>query len=132
MAAPARHQVTVLGFTDRVPALLQAADLVVTKPGGLISSEALASGTPMLITDPTPGEEQQNKDYLLENGAAAVAQNLETLAFKIDRLLESPENLESIGVNARRLARPLAAESIARFALEWLSNAKSSARANSR
>ena len=65
---PPRHRAVVLGFTDAMHELMAVADLVVSKPGGLTTSEALASGAAMVIVNPIPGQEARNSDYLLEQG----------------------------------------------------------------
>ncbi len=58
------------GFTDKVDLMMDAADCIVTKPGGLTTSEALAKGLPMIIANPIPGQEDRNLEFLLNNGAA--------------------------------------------------------------
>ena len=68
---PPRHRAHVVGFTDQMDELMAAADLVVSKPGGLTTSECLASGAVMVIVNPIPGQETRNSDFLLERGAAA-------------------------------------------------------------
>ena len=95
------------------------ADVVVSKPGGLTTSEALACGTAMAVVNPIPGQESRNSDYLLENGAALKINNLATLPFKLDGVLADPKRLAQLQRNARRLGRPKAAFEIARHALEW-------------
>src|SRR5205807_2710042 len=90
---PARHQTKLFGFTDQIDELMAAADLVVSKPGGLTTSETLARGAAMVIVNPIPGQESRNSDYLLENGAAIKVNNLATLAFKVTELLRQPERL---------------------------------------
>jgi processive 1,2-diacylglycerol beta-glucosyltransferase len=67
---PRRHRAKVMGFTTEIDELMAAADVVVSKPGGLTTSEVLARGAAMLIVNPIPGQESRNSDYLLENGAA--------------------------------------------------------------
>lgn len=118
MAPPARHQVKVLGFTKEIDELMQAADLVVTKPGGLTTSEVLAREAVMVIVNPIPGQESRNSDYLLENGAAIKVNNAATLPYKIDRLLEEPAYLQRLRENVRCIARPQAAFAIVTSALE--------------
>ena len=76
-----------LGFTTTVERVMTAADLVVTKPGGLSVSECLAKRKPMLLVSPIPGQEERNADYLLEAGAAVKAVDAATLVFKLGRLL---------------------------------------------
>jgi processive 1,2-diacylglycerol beta-glucosyltransferase len=91
---------------------MAAADLLVGKPGGLTTSEALARGLPLVIVNPIPGQEERNADHLLEEGAAIRCNNLPVLAYKIDRLLDDPGRLDALRRGARRLARPTAAADI--------------------
>jgi processive 1,2-diacylglycerol beta-glucosyltransferase len=111
--APSRHAVAVLGFTTEMDELMSAADLIVGKPGGLTTSEALAKGVVMVVVNPIPGQEERNSDHLLEEGAALRCNNLPTLAYKIDRLLDDPKRLERMRANVRRIARPRAAFDVA-------------------
>ena len=62
--------------------------------------------------NPTPGQEERNADYLLEEEAAIRGNNLPALAWKIDRLLDDPSRLETFRTNARRIARPHAARDV--------------------
>jgi processive 1,2-diacylglycerol beta-glucosyltransferase len=101
-----------LGFTTTVERAMTAADLVVTKPGGLSVSECLAKGKPMLLVSPIPGQEERNADYLLEAGAAIKAVDGATLAFKLGRLLVQPERLRAMSEAAHRTARPQAARDV--------------------
>ncbi len=63
----------LFGYTKMVNTMMDAADLLITKPGGLTSSEALAKGLPMIITNPIPGQEERNARYLLKHGVAEEA-----------------------------------------------------------
>src|SRR5262249_17446931 len=90
---PARHHATILGFTDKMDELMGLADLVMSKPGGLTTSEALARGVAMVIVNPIPGQESRNSDYLLERGAAIKVNNLATLPHKIESVLDQPDRL---------------------------------------
>jgi processive 1,2-diacylglycerol beta-glucosyltransferase len=127
MVPPARHRVKVLGFTKEIDELMQAADLVVTKPGGLTTSEVLAREAVMVIVNPIPGQESRNSDYLLENGAAIKVNNAATLAHKIDKLLETPARLERLRENVRRIAQPRAAFDVVTSALALIGEASRAA-----
>ena len=118
IAFPERHRTHVLGFTTEIHELMAAADVVVSKPGGLTTSEVLASGAAMAIINPIPGQESRNSDFLLENGAAIKLNNLSTVPYKLTALLREPKRLTTIKSNARRLGRPHAAFDIARHALK--------------
>ena len=114
---PARHRAVVMGFTDKIDELMAAADVVVTKPGGLTSSEVLARGAAMAIVNPIPGQESRNSDYLLEHGAAIKINNAATLPLKLGELLQDEKRLAALKRNARRIARPQAAFDVATHAL---------------
>jgi processive 1,2-diacylglycerol beta-glucosyltransferase len=115
--APKHHRVQLLGFTDQMDQLMAAADVVVSKPGGLTTSETLARGAAMVVVNPIPGQESRNSDYLLENGAAIKINNLPTLSMKLSALLAEPSRLQQLKDNARRIARPQAAFDVAVRAL---------------
>lgn len=101
-----------LGFTTTVERVMTAADLVVTKPGGLSVSECLAKGRPMLLVSPIPGQEERNADYLLEAGAAAKAMDGATLAYKLGRLVADRARLAAMSEAAHRIATPHAARDV--------------------
>jgi processive 1,2-diacylglycerol beta-glucosyltransferase len=122
---PGRHRTKLYGFTDQIDELMTAADLVVSKPGGLTTSETLACGAAMVIVNPIPGQESRNSDYLLENGAAIKANNLPTLSHKITALVRNPERLAQLKTNARRLGRPRAAFDVVKRSLELLAGSVS-------
>jgi processive 1,2-diacylglycerol beta-glucosyltransferase len=114
---PRRHKAAIFGFTDKIDELMNVADIVVSKPGGLTTSETLARGAAMAIVNPIPGQEIRNSDYLLESRAAIKINNLPTAKMKLQALLSDPVRLEELKANARRLARPRAAFDIANLAL---------------
>jgi len=101
-----------LGFTTTVERVMTAADLVVTKPGGLSVSECLAKQRPMLLVSPIPGQEERNADYLLESGAAIKAVDGATLVFKLAKLMAEPARLAAMSAAAARIARPDAAADV--------------------
>jgi processive 1,2-diacylglycerol beta-glucosyltransferase len=117
LVAQAGPRVRVLGFTTEMHEWMAAADLLVTKPGGLTTAEALARGLPMVLVNPIPGQEERNADALLESGAAVKANTRETLAWKVDSVLGSPERLAALRAAALRAAHPRAAFDVARWAL---------------
>jgi processive 1,2-diacylglycerol beta-glucosyltransferase len=102
----------VLGFTDRMHELMHAADLSVGKPGGLTSSEALASGLPMAILNPVPGQEERNSDHLLEWGVAIRLNSPESIRWRIRSLLADQRRLEAMREAAKRRASPFAADAV--------------------
>jgi processive 1,2-diacylglycerol beta-glucosyltransferase len=119
--SPDHHRRLILGFTDRMDELMAAADVIVSKPGGLTTSEALCRGAAMVVVDPIPGQETRNSDYLLENSAAVKVNNIASLQHKLTRLLCESGRLESLRAAARKLARPRAAYDVAEKSLAILS-----------
>jgi processive 1,2-diacylglycerol beta-glucosyltransferase len=110
-AREARHPTRVMGFVSNMHELMAAADLVVTKPGGLTTAEALALGRPLFLVNPIPGQESANSDFLLERGAAAKVNRIADLPFRIEQLLGSTQ-LKALARAARRLGRPQAADDV--------------------
>ena len=118
VGVPPRHRATVLGFTDAIDELMACADLVVSKPGGLTTSECLARGAPLAIVNPIPGQESRNSDFLLENQAGVKLNHIATIPHKLTEVLGDAQRLGALKSNARRLGRPEAAFDVARRALE--------------
>src|ERR1041385_3698323 len=116
LAARSKPDATVLlkpfGYTKEMDELMTASDLVLGKPGGLTTSEALAKGLVFVIVNPIPGQEERNSDHLLEGAAAIRCNNLPTLSYKLDRLLADPQRFKSMQANARKLGHADAAKEI--------------------
>ena len=106
-----KHPTRVLGFASNMHELMAVADLIITKPGGLTSSEALALGKPLFILDPLPGQEAANSDFLLERGAAAKVNRVEDLPFRVEQLLGS-KKLGEMAKAAKALGRLKSAETV--------------------
>jgi processive 1,2-diacylglycerol beta-glucosyltransferase len=117
---PPSHHVSIkpIGFTTEMDEYMSAADILLGKPGGLTTSEALAKGLVFVIVNPIPGQEERNSDHLLENGVAIRCNNLPVLAYKLDRLLDDPARFASMQAGARRMARPDAARGVVKKLLE--------------
>ena len=79
-----------VGFVDNMHDWMDAADLLVSKSGGLTSAEALAKGLPLVVIDPIPGQESRNADLMVEQGAAWKAIDLSHLAYKLTHILTTP------------------------------------------
>ncbi len=97
------------GFTKQVERLMACSDLVITKPGGLTTSECLALGLPMIVNSPIPGQEERNADYLLEQGVALKAYDDISLAYRVKHLLNDTARLSAMRSRAKALGKPDAA-----------------------
>ena len=114
-----KHPTHVLGFASNLHELMAVSEIIITKPGGLSSSEALALGKPLFILNPIPGQEAANSDFLLEHGAAAKVNRVEDLPFRIEQLLGS-KKLTEMAKAAKSLGRPQSALAICREVLKRL------------
>jgi processive 1,2-diacylglycerol beta-glucosyltransferase len=103
----------LLGFIDYVDDLVTASDLVVSKAGGLIVSETLGRGTPMLVIDPIPGQEEWNSDYVVSAGAGVQLRMVESVPGTVQQLLAHPKRLAALRAGAQEAGRPRAALDIA-------------------
>ena len=108
----------VFGYTTEISDFMAAATILLSKPGGMTTAEALARGLPMVILDPIGGQEERNSDVLLECGAALKCTELTLITHKLRLLLDDPEKLQRMSNNARTLGRPNAAADIARIVME--------------
>lgn len=107
------HPTHLLGFARNMHELLAASDLVVTKPGGLTTSEALAVGRPILVINPIPGQEAANSDFLLEQGAGVKVNRVDDLPARVHKLLGS-QKLRDMTRAARKVGRADAASAVCR------------------
>jgi processive 1,2-diacylglycerol beta-glucosyltransferase len=106
-------QLRQVGMIDYVDDLIVASDLIITKAGGLITSEILARGTPMVIVDPIPGQEEQNADVIAAAGAGVQLRLLEMVAPAVQYLLKRPARLIEMRQSSLELGQPRAALNIA-------------------
>lgn len=119
-----KHLIKLLGFTNEMDRWMAASDFMLGKPGGLTSSEALASGLIMIIVNPIPGQEERNSDHFLEEGVALRCNNLPALAYKIDSLLDDRERIKRMKQSVGRLGRPHAAHDIVSIIMNTVSIGK--------
>jgi processive 1,2-diacylglycerol beta-glucosyltransferase len=112
LSKTSRTIIKAVGFTTLMDEYMSASDILLGKPGGLTTCEALAKGLVFVIVNPIPGQEERNSDHLLEDGVAIRCNNLPVLAYKLDQLLDDPSRFAAMQANARRLARPHAAQDI--------------------
>lgn len=101
-----------IGFTREMDEYMSASDLIVGKPGGLTTSEAMAKGLIFVVVNPIPGQEERNSDHLLEKGCAIKCNNLPVLAYKIDELIKDAARFEQMKSNVRKFSRPNASSEI--------------------
>ena len=117
LRAEAPVSLRVVGWADDVAALMQAATLLITKPGGLTISEAALCGLPAVLFDPLPGPEQRNAARLASGGAALITREVEETVAAAISLLRDEQTRREMSLRARQLASPDAGTNIARIVL---------------
>jgi processive 1,2-diacylglycerol beta-glucosyltransferase len=104
-------------YASHVDELMEISTLIVSKPGGMTTSECLAKGLPMVIVDPIPGQEERNSQFLVNQGIAIRVDDKHHIARQIDALLNDPKQLAAMKQAALKNGKPMAAENIARLIL---------------
>lgn len=104
-------------YASNVDELMEVSSLIVSKPGGMTTSECLAKGLPMVIVDPIPGQEERNSQFLVASGIASRVDDKRHIAKTIEELLNNPSRLQAMREAAFANGRPKAAENIAKFVL---------------
>jgi processive 1,2-diacylglycerol beta-glucosyltransferase len=113
-------EIHVMGYFKDSPLLMSAADMLITKPGGLTCSEALAKQLPLIVTNPIPGQEERNVRFLTRHKVARVARTTEELIHAVTDLLRHPRKINLMRQRARLVARPFSAWESARLVLDIL------------
>ena len=104
--------IRVFEYTKQVPEFMSISDLVVTKPGGLTTSESLASNLPMVIINPIPGQEEENAEFLEENGIAIWIKKTDDPYKKLENLFFDEKKLADMKENTKKLARKYSTQNI--------------------
>ena len=104
--------IRVFEYTKQVPEFMSISDLVVTKPGGLTTSESLASNLPMVIINPIPGQEEENAEFLEENGIAIWIKKTDDPYKKLENLFSDEKKLADMKENTKKLARKYSTQNI--------------------
>jgi len=111
------YPVRVLGFVGNVADYMHAANILITKPGGLTSAEALAAEVPMILFKPLPGQEERNTRYLVERHAALRVRRAKDLPSAIASFLGSAQASNAMRAAMRSIAKPRAAQEIAEIVI---------------
>lgn len=112
------ERIKILEFTDKVPELMSISKFVITKPGGLTITESLASKLPILIINPIPGQEEENAEFLEENGAGIWIKENANIARHLKTLYRNPEILPEMRKKAEELAKPNSTADICKILIE--------------
>ena len=116
----------VYGYIDNVDVMMDAADCIITKPGGITTSEALAKGLPMVIVNPIPGHETRNAEFLLNNGLALYTSKSFPLDEAVFSLFRHPDRIAYLRATIEIYARQYAAHNLCDFLMQKTENNQSS------
>lgn len=113
-----QEQVKILEYTNKVPELMSISDLVVTKPGGLTTTESLASGVPIVVINPIPGQEEENAAYLEENKVAIWIKKDDNIEEILNNLFANPDKMQEMKIRARLIAKRNSTKDICKVLLD--------------
>lgn len=113
-----KHKIFNYGFSDKVDLFMDAADCIVTKPGGLTTSEALAKGLPMIMANPIPGQEDRNVEFLLNNGAAFKVSSTFPVDEALFQMFSNEVRLKNMSEMVKSLGKPHATEDFVDFIIK--------------
>mgnify|MGYP003898288021 CR=1 FL=1 len=120
IAAASGKDARVFGYTRNISELMDKADLIITKPGGVTIAEALVKKLPIFFMDAIPGHEERNARFLLESGAACWLPPGARMPEALEQILDSPKILQSMSESAAKLARPNACAEITRLVTDLI------------
>lgn len=100
-----QDSVKILEYTNKVPELMSISDLVVTKPGGLTTSESLASFLPIIVINPIPGQEEENAKYLTNNHSAIWIKKDDNVEQILDNLFSNPNILNDMKEHSKSISK---------------------------
>ncbi|GAU77632.1 glycosyltransferase [Fusibacter sp. 3D3] len=111
----------IFGFADHVHTLMETSNVILTKPGGLTTTEAIAKGLPLLIPFAMPGQETENTDFLLSTGAAFKIESGQKLTFILDQLINDPAYYDQVRKNVFALKDSFSLDSTLELIKSFLS-----------
>jgi processive 1,2-diacylglycerol beta-glucosyltransferase len=113
-----KKSITIMGFIDNVHELMEISKVIITKPGGLTTAEALAKSLPMIILNPLPGQESLNTKILTNEGIALMAIDANDAVRILEELLDNPDKIKKMQDIMKAHAKPYSASDIAEFLLK--------------
>lgn len=113
-----KKKILLLGYVENINELMSISSMIITKPGGITTAEALTKSLPMIIIKPIPGQEESNTAYLIEKGAAIRLDNLKDLNIMVTNLISNPDKLKKLSECASQIKKPNASLDIAQLLLD--------------
>lgn len=113
-------KIVVYGFVDKIPVLMDMADVIITKPGGLTTTEAIIKNIPMIIPYYIPGQEEENADFLEETGMAIKVDNISNIKNVVDYLVKNKDILDNMAKNMSEISKAQSMEKIIKLGHELI------------
>ena len=107
----------LMGYVENVDLIMDASDCIISKPGGITTSESLAKGLPLIIVNPLPGVEDRNVEFLMNNGAAIVTSKTFSITEALELLFKYPDRLFRLKTSIEAIAKPNATKELCDFLL---------------
>ena len=117
---PLDKKIAILGFTKNMNDILSAVDIIISKPGGLTTTECLLKELPMIIPYYIPGQEEENLDFLSNCGAALRTSKKFTISVLLKVLIDNPSRIEALKQNIRTIKKENTAEDIANLVVDLI------------
>lgn len=108
-------EVLVHGFTNDISKLMEESDILISKPGGLTVSEAIAKRLPILIPYMLPGQEEDNAEFLSDSRIAMVVNEIGDIREAINNLIAEPESLENMKINMEKISQNYSVDNIVKL-----------------
>lgn len=118
MTKGSKIPIKLYGFADNVNELMDASDVMISKPGGLSISEAMVKGVPVIVDTFIPGQEESNLRFLEKNGVGVGTKGLDQTLEKLEELYRSKDTLEAMRTKAKQFGKPSSASDIVLLVLE--------------
>ena len=112
-----QDSVKILEYTDKIPELMSISDLVITKPGGLTTTESLASGLPIVVINPIPGQEEENAAYLEKNKVAIWIKKDDNVEEILNNLFSNSDKMQEMKIRARLISKKNSTKDICKVLL---------------
>lgn len=118
-----KNKLVVFGFINDVHELMDVADCIITKPGGVTTAEIISKQKPLVIFSPLPGQEYENAEFLLNSGIAVATSEVKKIPVLINQILNFDVRMKSIHDITGYLKKPNAASDTVKFIMDKYSDA---------
>ena len=108
------------GFVDNVDIMMDASDCIITKPGGLTTSELLAKKLPAILMNPIPGQEDRNMEFLVNSGAAVIATDTFPVDEALYEIMNNPWRMELLKQSVEHIGKPNSTKDVCDFILKTI------------